>query len=134
MVSFLGIGEHPPGSNCNAITRWYGQGCVPWAAIALSKACFDAGFNDGAGHWAMPGTVPRTEHGFAWVPDLRRAFETAGRFDRSPRRGDIAIIAGDRHACLVESARMDGIVRTIEGDFHDDCVRNARTMASIAGV
>ena len=74
-IAFLGIGEDPPGSNCNGITRWYGQGCIPWAAAAVSKACFDAGFNDGAGHWAMPGIAARTEHGFAWVADLRRAFE-----------------------------------------------------------
>lgn len=133
MVAFLGIGEDPPGSNCNAITRWYGQGCIPWAAVAVSKACFDAGFNDGAGHWAMPGIAARTEHGFAWVADLRRAFKAAGRYDASPRRGDIAIVGGDRHACLVESVHLNGIVRTIEGDYHDDCVRNARTMASIDG-
>jgi hypothetical protein len=133
MVSFIGIGEDPPGSNCNAITRWYGQGCIPWAAAAVSKACFDAGFNDGAGHWAMPGIAARTEHGFAWVADLRRAFQAAGRYDALPRRGDIAIVGGDRHACLVESVHLHGIVRTIEGDYHDDCVRNARTMASIDG-
>jgi peptidoglycan hydrolase-like protein with peptidoglycan-binding domain len=108
-------------------------GCIPWAAAAVSKACFDAGFNDGAGHWAMPGIAARTEHGFAWVGDLRRAFEAAGRFDASPRRGDIAIVGGDRHACLVEAVRVDGIVRTIEGDYHDDCVRNARTMQSVDG-
>jgi hypothetical protein len=133
MLSFLGIGENPPGSNCNAITRWSGQGCVPWCVEALSKACVDAGFADEAGNWAMPGIGPRTPRGFASVPDLRRAFESAARYDRSPRRGDIAIVGGDEHACLVESVGVDGIIRTIEGDFRDDCLRNARTMASIAG-
>src|SRR5207253_1293614 len=48
MLSLLGLGESPPGSKCNALTRWYGQGCVPWAVIAVSKACVDAGFSDGA--------------------------------------------------------------------------------------
>ncbi|GAC1364766.1 MAG: hypothetical protein NVSMB32_07640 [Actinomycetota bacterium] len=133
MLGYLGIGEEPPGSNCNAITAWYGQGCVPWSVIALSKACCDAGFRDDAGQWNMPEVRPRSGHGFAWAADLRQAFQAAGRFDSSPRRGDIAILKDDRHACLVESVGADGILRTIEADFHDDCLRNARSAHSVAG-
>jgi peptidoglycan hydrolase-like protein with peptidoglycan-binding domain len=133
MQAFLEISESPAGSHRNALTRWYGQGAVPWAVIAVSKACVDAGFADDRGHWAMPGIQPRSQRGFAWVADLRHAFEAAGRFDQHPRRGDIAIVGEDRHACLVESVGLRGVVCTIEGDHQGTCVRNARTTASITG-
>jgi len=86
---------------------WYGQGCIPWAAAAVSKACFDAGFNDGRPLGDARHRGPDRAR-LRLVADLRRAFQAAGRYDASPRRGDIAIVGGDRHACLVESVHLHG--------------------------
>jgi hypothetical protein len=132
MQAFLGCGEQPPHSNCNAITAWYGMGCVPWCAEAVSKAFFDAGFHDGAGTWEMPGVTPTSQHGFAWVPAIRSAFQAAGRFDNHPQVGDIFIVGDAVHTGLVESVAGDGVVHTIEGNFSDNCLRNRRT-TSITG-
>ena len=132
MRSFIGCGEHPARSNCNDITKWYGAGCVKWCAETVSKACFDAGFRDSNGNWAMPGITPTTNRGFAWVAALRAAFQTARRFDNNPRAGDIFIVGNAEHTGLVEFVGPDGVIHTIEGNFGDDCVRNKRT-TSITG-
>lgn len=132
MQAFLGCGEQPAHSNCNAITAWYGVGCVPWCAEAVSKAFFDAGFHDIDGTWEMPGITPTTKHGFAWVPAIRAAFQAAGRFDNHPQVGDIVIVGDAVHTGLVESVATNGVVHTIEGNFSDNCLRNQRT-TSITG-
>jgi hypothetical protein len=136
MRAFLGIGE-PGGDNCNAITDWFGLGCVPWCVEAVSKALVEAGFRDAEGNWAMPGIAPDYMTGFASVSRIRHAFEQVGRYDQNPRRGDVVICRrGDeheQHACLLEWVNGDGTFSTIEGNFGNDCKLNNRTMDSIDG-
>jgi hypothetical protein len=152
MRSNLGIGESPPGSNCNALTHRFAIGCCPWCAISVSLA-ENTAWGD-IDQWQMPGVAADYQRGIAWVPGLRQRFIDAGRYDQLPSIGAVNIYAwgpgtpiGD-HTGLTEAwvdkagaARTDalvvdewdGTVIALEGNHNDDLVRIRRSMAVING-
>jgi hypothetical protein len=87
LQGLLGMGENPPGSNCNAITARCGLGCCAWCDEGWHTALFNAGFNDGAGHFLMPGVDTDYWFGDAYVPDTMRHYQVAGRFSKTPVPG-----------------------------------------------
>lgn len=137
MRANLGMGEHPAGSNHNAITEWAGLGNVPWCAETISRA-LDEAWGD-SNVWQLPGVGADYRWGSAYCPNLRRHFIDAGAYDREPRPGDVIIFSwgpgqpiGD-HTGLVESVPGDGTVITLEGNHNDDLVRMRRTLGCIDG-
>jgi peptidoglycan hydrolase-like protein with peptidoglycan-binding domain len=129
MRSFLGTGEQPAGSNCNAISRWYGLGCVPWCAETVSKAFAEAG-----------------------APTIRYALcqtgwnnFTSGRWGHVIGRHDAvpagAIVFYDwngggwmDHTGMVEVGSPAGAsIVTIEGNSGDVCRRARRSRDHVAG-
>lgn len=108
-----GLGETPPGSNCNWLTDWYGMGCVPWCAITVSRAMAEAGFGDPE-DVQVQGVERTTRKGWAYVPYMKKAFVDAGWYygpdDGQP--GDWVIFDWDGdgwgdHVGVVET-RLDG--------------------------
>jgi len=135
----LGIGEHPPGSNCNDITAAWGLGCVPWCSESVSMA-LNAAWSDET-TWQVPGVAADYHRGTAYVPNLRNHFDDAGLYDDSPRVGDVVIYswdgsrgrgAGD-HTGLVSEVYGDGSILALEGNHNDDMVEIRRSMAVIDG-
>ena len=64
----LGTGEHPPGSNHNQLTDWYGVGNTPWCDIAIS---FEAGHSD---------NLAAIGWKFAWTVAHANSFRDRGRW------------------------------------------------------
>lgn len=149
----LGLGETPPGSNSNFITRWFGLDGQPWCAMTVSRALDEAWGNSDL--WQVPGVKHDYPKGTAYTPDLLTAFEDAGLYDQEPSVGAVVIFGwpgtapplGD-HTGLVESwvdnagnqrtdafvaADWDRTVVTLEGNHNDELVRMRRSMDVILG-
>ncbi|MFD0687808.1 CHAP domain-containing protein [Actinomadura fibrosa] len=123
----LGEGEHPPGSNHNKFTAWYGMGDVAWCDIFLAWCADRAGCLKAVGR-------------FAYTPAHARWFKDNGRWGGVPRKGAIVFydwggsrdIAAIDHVGIVESVRGDGTIVTIEGNTEDMVRRRVRSFG-IAG-
>lgn len=133
----LGMGETPPGSNCNWLTTWAGIGCVAWCSITMSRALNEAWGDSEV--WQVPGVGADYRWGTAYVPNLRKHFIDAGMYSMEPKVGDVVIFTwgpgepiGD-HTGMVEQVVGDGTVVTLEGNHADDLVRMRRSMAVIDG-
>ena len=66
LAQHLGMGESPPGSNCNAFTEWYQQGCEPWCGVAVTRAMVAVGsveFHKGGFEDYVPNYVRAAEAG-----------------------------------------------------------------------
>jgi hypothetical protein len=134
-----GMGEIPDGSN-NAppITDWYYGWHAAWCAMTESYGLAKAGFSDDGGETLnlsriMPGFVQTTPKGFAYVPYLEDAYRAVGRFDGTPREGDLGITAGQEHTFFVWRVNDDGTVNTLEGNYGNHLVLGRRSIASIRG-
>ncbi|MCP2339153.1 C40 family peptidase [Actinomadura rupiterrae] len=123
----LGQGEHPPGSNHNKFTDWYGLGDVPWCDIFLAWCADRAGCLPAVGR-------------FAYTPSHAQWFKEHGRWGEVPRVGAIVFFdwGGSRdlsaidHVGVVEALRADGSIVSIEGNTEDMVRRRVRT-SGIAG-
>ena len=127
----LGLGEEPPGSNHNRVTKWYGID-APWCNMAIS---FEAGHS--ANLDAIGGK-------FAWTVGHARSFQKRGRWHYGlggVRPGDVVFIdwSGTRvienidHVGLVEAVHSDGSVTTLEGNTSDRFLRRRRTGSCVVG-
>jgi len=125
----LGMGEEC-GVNCNEITRWWGLDAA-WCAMAVSFALVHGGFEDG-GRIDLPGVVTTTTLGWSWVPDIIDDFSRAGRWDGSPRPGDVFTIREGSHTGLVREVGGDTIT-TLEGNWDDSLVSIERAIADCDG-
>lgn len=132
-----GLGESPPGSNCNWITAWYGMGCAPWCAMTTSRALAEAGF----GHpedVQVPGVGRTTRHGHAYVPYVRQDYIRAGRYNVEPigRPGDLVIFdwtgdgVGD-HIGVVEARLSDGTYLCREGNTSGNRLEQRRRSSAV---
>ncbi|MEU2060771.1 peptidoglycan-binding protein [Streptomyces sp. NPDC013455] len=127
----LGTTEHPPGSNRNVITKWYGFP-GPWCDMAVSYA---AAHSDNLS--AIGGK-------FALTTAHARAFQKKGRWHYGVggiRPGDIVFFdwSGSRsigaidHVGIVEAVHSNRTITTLEGNTSDAFRRRRRTSACIVG-
>jgi hypothetical protein len=122
----LGQGEHPPGSNHNKFTQWYGLD-GPWCDMFVSWCAERAGAATAVGK-------------FAYTPYHARWFKDHGRWGGQARVGAIVFydwggshdITAIDHVGIVEAIRGNGSIVTIEGNTSDAVMRRVRA-SGIAG-
>jgi hypothetical protein len=132
---FVGVAEHPPGSNRTPFGRWFGADGEPWCAIFLSY-CFKVG----AGIVLCGGTggIGVNPNGCAYVPTLEHWLRDTDQWrDAAPAPGDIAIFNWDGgaadHAGLVERVPGDGRFGSIEGNSGGQVARRDHAVADAVG-
>lgn len=104
--AWLGVTEHPPGSNHNEITQYYGWDAA-WCCMYI-WAIFN---KSGHGDLFMGGGKT------AYCFDVKDWYKIRGKFGSTPRLGALAIYGGEGHIGIVESlGGGDGYV-TIEGNY-----------------
>ena len=133
---FVGVREHPPGSNRTLFGRWFGADGEPWCAIFLSY-CFKVGA--GIVLCGGSGATGVTANGCAYVPTLEgwlrdtRQWLDAGR----PRPGDIVVFNWDGgeadHAGIVEHDLGSARFSSIEGNSDDEVARREHANADAVG-
>ena len=128
---FVGVGEHPPGSNKTVFGHWFGADGEPWCAIFLSY-CFKVG----AGIVLCGGMSAAgvTANGCAYVPTLERWLRETGQWvAAAPAAGDIVVFDWDGglpdHAGIVERALGEGRFGSIEGNSGGAVARRAHALA-----
>jgi len=132
---FVGVGEHPPGSNRTSFGHWFGVDGEPWCAIFLSY-CFKVGAGIVlCGGVAGPGV---NANGCAYVPTLERWLQDTDQWvDGAPAAGDIVVFDWDGgvpdHAGIVERSLGAGRLATIEGNCDNAVSRRERGLVSVAG-
>ncbi|MCP2341346.1 CHAP domain-containing protein [Actinomadura rupiterrae] len=122
----LGQGEHPPGSNHNKYTDWYGLGDAPWCDIFMAWCADRAGCLKAVGR-------------FAYTPWHAQWFKDHGRWGDVPRKGAIVFYdwGGSRdidaidHVGVVEAVRGDGTIVTLEGNTEDMVRRRVRSFGIV---
>jgi hypothetical protein len=145
MLHRRGIGEHPPGSNHNAITEEFRLDRQPWCAMTVSLA-----FKHGEGlvlgramaHHGHPPAGYWSDRGFAYVPYLEAWGKAAGFWigKSHPIRGDIIIFRWPGqpqpdHTGLATGPMRNGLVPTVEGNTDDNLLtRDRRWDATIVGL
>ncbi|MET8720175.1 peptidoglycan-binding protein [Streptomyces misionensis] len=127
----LGTTEHPPGSNHNAVTTWYGFS-GPWCDMSIS---YEA---------AHSGNLAAVMGKFALTTAHARAFQAHGRWHYGLggiRPGDVVFfdfsggrsIGGIDHVGLVEAVHSNGTITTLEGNTSDAFRRRVRGRACVVG-
>ncbi|MGV9252827.1 peptidoglycan-binding protein [Streptomyces sp. NPDC003697] len=127
----LGTTEHPPGSNHNVVTSWYGFS-GPWCDMSIS---YEA---------AHSGNLSAVMGKFALTTAHARAFQNHGRWHYGLggiRAGDIVFfdfsggrsISGIDHVGLVEAVHSNGTITTLEGNTSDAFRRRLRNSACVVG-
>ena len=132
---FVGVAEHPPGSNRTPFGRWFGTDGEPWCAIFLSY-CFKVG----AGIVLCGGTggIGVNANGCAYVPTLERWLRDTDQWlESSPAPGDIVIFNWDEgpadHAGIVERVPGDARFGSIEGNSGGRVTRRDHAVADAVG-
>jgi peptidoglycan hydrolase-like protein with peptidoglycan-binding domain len=127
----LGTTEHPPGSNRNVVTRFFGFDGA-WCEMSIH---FEAAHSDNAG--AMFGKFANTvAHARAFAAHGRWHFGLGGI-----RPGDVVYfdwsgtrrIANIDHVGLVEAVHRDGTITTLEGNTSNGFHRRRRNGHCIVG-
>lgn len=133
---YVGIGEHPPGSNKNAITAWYGL-VGAWCAMCLSKVLADVGLlKEVLGH-AMSYTVDIYDRGKAqgWLVDPRGKYQPLDiilfHFG-DPHWGGRPL--GIHHVGMCITDLGGGQFASYEGNTGDDCRKRVRAKSNVAAV
>lgn len=129
--SQLGQGEHPPGSNHNKYTTWYGIGDGPWCDMFQSWCDHQTG---GKAWLKKAGK-------YAYTPYHAQFFKKKKRWGRKPRAGALVFydwsggngISGIDHIERVEAINSDGSFYTIGGNVDDKVKRIRRSMKFVVG-
>jgi peptidoglycan hydrolase-like protein with peptidoglycan-binding domain len=127
----LGTTEHPPGSNHNLVTTWYGFS-GPWCDMSIS---YEAAHSD---------NLKAVMGKFALTTAHARAFQAHGRWHYGLggiRPGDVVFfdfsggrsISGIDHVGLVEAVHSNGTVTTLEGNTSDAFRRRVRGRSCVVG-
>ncbi|MFF4546716.1 peptidoglycan-binding protein [Streptomyces sp. NPDC001406] len=127
----LGTTEHPPGSNHNLITSWYGFS-GPWCDMSIS---YEAAHSD---------NLKAVMGKFALTTAHARAFQSHGRWHYGIggiRPGDVVFfdfsggrsISSIKHVGLVEAVHSNGTITTLEGNTSDAFRRRVRGRACVVG-
>jgi peptidoglycan hydrolase-like protein with peptidoglycan-binding domain len=123
--------EHPPGSNHNQVTQWYGFD-GPWCNMSIS---FEA---------AHSGNLPAIFGKFAYTVAHAEAFRSHGRWHYGlggARPGDVVFfdwsgtrrIANIDHVGLIEAVRSNGTIVTLEGNTSNCFMRRVRGPDVVVG-
>jgi peptidoglycan hydrolase-like protein with peptidoglycan-binding domain len=131
MRRLLGTEEHPPGSNHNTITSWYGFDGA-WCDMTVSYAA------------AHSDNLSAVMGKFAYTVAHAQAFRSHGRWHYGlggVRPGDVVFFdwSGTRsigaidHVGVVEAVHSNGTVTTIEGNTSNRCMRHRRNSAAVVG-
>jgi hypothetical protein len=127
----LGTTEHPPGSNHNLVTQWYGFN-GPWCDMAVS---YEAAHSDNLA--AVCGKNANTvAHARAFQAKKRWHFGLGGA-----RPGDIVFFdwSGTRsignidHVGVIEAVHSNGTITTLEGNTSDRFLRRVRNASCVVG-
>src|SRR3954447_11094537 len=127
----VGQAEQPPGSNNSPRIAQYrsvtagAPGPGPWCAYFTSWLARGAGVPVGD-HGQGFGSVDAL---YAWAQKSGRAIPTSSGQD--PKPGDL--IVWDEHIGIVESARPDGSIQTIEGNSSDRVSRRVHHKGDAIG-
>ncbi|MGW7253831.1 peptidoglycan-binding protein [Streptomyces sp. NPDC054834] len=127
----LGTTEHPPGSNHNIVTTWYGFSGA-WCDMSIS---YEAAHSD---------NLKAVMGKFALTTAHARAFQSHGRWHYGIggiRAGDVVFfdwsggrsIGGIDHVGLVEAVHSNGTITTLEGNTSDAFRRRLRNSACVVG-
>ncbi|MFF4014795.1 peptidoglycan-binding protein [Streptomyces sp. NPDC001843] len=127
----LGTTEHPPGSNHNLVTTWYGFS-GPWCDMSIS---YEAAHSD---------NLKAVMGKFALTTAHARAFQAHGRWHYGLggiRPGDVVFfdfsggrsISGIDHVGLVEAVHSNGTITTLEGNTSDAFRRRVRGRSCVVG-
>ena len=133
---FVGVREHPPGSNRTLFGRWFGADGEPWCAIFLSY-CFKVGA--GIVLCGGSGATGVTANGCAYVPTLEGWLRDTGQWLDAgrPRSGDIVVFNWDGgeadHAGIVEHDLGSGRFSSIEGNSDDQVARREHSIGDAEG-
>ena len=127
----LGTTEHPPGSNHNQVTEWYGFN-GPWCDMAVS---YEAAHSDNLA--AVFGkNALTTTHARAFQAHNRWHYGLGGAragdivfFDWSGKRA----IAGIDHVGLIEAVHSNGTITTLEGNTSNRFLRRVRNASCVVG-
>jgi cell wall-associated NlpC family hydrolase len=100
--SYLGVKESPPNSNRQLFGEWYGVNGVAWCAIFVSYCFNKAGLR-------LPPI--QSQKGFAYCQYGVNYFKEKGKFDQTPRVGDIVFFDWQRdghsdHVGIVEEVGL----------------------------
>jgi hypothetical protein len=132
---FVGVAEHPSGSNRTPFGRWFGADAQPWCAIFLSY-CFKVG----AGIVLCGGTggIGVTANGCAYVPTLEHWLRDTDQWlEAGPAPGDIVIFNWDGgpadHAGIVEHLLGEARFGAIEGNSGGQVARREHAIADAVG-
>lgn len=133
--SQVGYKEVAPGINQNKFGDWYGMNFQPWCAMFVSFCFYNA-------RLPLPITTPK---GFAYCPYGVDWFKRKGKFDRTPRVGDVVFYdwrsdgVAD-HVGIVEKVNHDFSIVAIEGNTSESnnsnggaVMRRKRPMSLIQG-
>ncbi|RRQ88533.1 peptidoglycan-binding protein [Streptomyces griseofuscus] len=129
--SLLGTTEHPPGSNRNVITKWYGF-TGPWCDMAVSYVA------------AHSDNLSATGGKYALTTAHARAFQKKGHWHYGIggiRPGDIVFFdwSGSRsigaidHVGIVEAVHSNRTITTLEGNSSNAFRRRLRSSACVVG-
>ncbi|GAT71010.1 CHAP domain containing protein [Planomonospora sphaerica] len=132
-LSKVGEGEAADGTSFYG--KWYdtytkqkGFAAAPWCDMFLAWVAVQHDAQDAMGI-------------YAYTPWHAQWFDKQGRFDRTPRVGDLVFfdwggsksISAIDHVGLVTGVNPDGSVTTVEGNISDKVVTRTRTMGDIVG-
>lgn len=127
----LGTTEHPPGSNHNQITQWYGFN-GPWCDMSIS---YEAAHSDNLA--AVCGKFASTvAHAHAFQARKRWHYGLGGA-----RAGDVVFfdwngtraIANIDHVGLIEAVHSNGTITTLEGNTSNSFLRRVRNASCVVG-
>lgn len=129
--SQLGQGEHPPGSNHNKYSTWYGIGDGPWCDM-FQGWCDN---ETGGGGWLKQAGK------YAYTPSHAQFFHKKNRWGRKPRVGALAFYAWNgskeigqiEHIERVEAVNSDGSFYALGGNVSNSVKRTRRSMQFVVG-
>ncbi len=131
--------EQPDGSNhAPPVTDWYYHWDDYWCAMSVSYGLAHGGWSDDDGETLAikdmaPGIVQTTPKGWSWVPSIEETFDALGRFDQTPREGDIFITPAQTHTGFVRKVHDDGTISTREGNYENRFAAVRRVAADLRG-
>ncbi|GAA3446630.1 CHAP domain-containing protein [Planomonospora venezuelensis] len=129
------VGEGEDTNGTSFYGKWYdkhtkqrGFAAAPWCDMFLSWVAVQHGLQEQMGV-------------FAYTPWHAEWFRKQGRFDRTPRVGDLVFfdwggsksISAIDHIGMVTGVNSDGTVSTVEGNVSDKVVTRKRGMGTIVG-
>lgn len=124
MESYLGVAEHPAGSNHTRVGTEFGWDGVAWCAETVSCAAAKVGFG-----WLHTASVYQIR---TWAQQGRNGLSWHPVWDA--RAGDIFCYHADQHTGAVSYLQGGGFV-SIEGNWADRCQRVTRKgWSDIAGL